>query len=131
MFWFNKKRKYLDELEIISHQLNGEVNPFNKILERIDNVTLLLQKLNEKIDTLIENLEKRSRISPVEKKRKEEILSILKENKGLSVYKLSGLIGLSRTRCNELLKSLENEGMVESIRVGRRKIYRITTSVNL
>lgn len=130
MFWPIKRKKYLEELAIISSQINGKMNLFSNLSEKIDNLMLFLQKTNEKIDMILEILQKKSKISPVETKRKEEILSILKEKNALSVYKISNLMGLSRTRCNELLKSLEEEGMVESLRIGKKKIYRIPSHIS-
>ena len=126
MLWFNKKRRRLEEMEIISSQMNGRKDLLLSLLEKMDNLTILLQEMNKKLDMVVDGINQRYKISPIEKRRKEEILSILKEKKSLSIYNLSGILGLSRTRCNELLKSLENEGIVESMRVGKKKIYRIT-----
>lgn len=63
----------------------------------------------------------------VEKKRIEEIKSLLKKHKKLSSWELSELTGLSRTRCNEYFKLMENLGMVEAILDGKKKFYVLKT----
>ena len=59
----------------------------------------------------------------VESKRIDKIISLLKRHEKLSSNELSDLIGLSRTRCNEYFKMLENLGMVKPILVGKKKFY--------
>ena len=63
----------------------------------------------------------------VEKKRIEEIKSLLRRHKKLSSWELSELTGLSRTRCNEYFKLMENLGMVEAILNGKKKFYILKT----
>ena len=66
-------------------------------------------------------------LTVVEKKRIEEIKSLLKKHKKLSSWELSELTGLSRTRCNEYFKLMENLGMVEAILDGKKKFYILKT----
>jgi len=61
----------------------------------------------------------------VESKRIENIRSLLKKHEKLSSTELSQLMGLSRTRCNEYFKKMENLGIVKPILVRREKYYRL------
>ena len=59
----------------------------------------------------------------VESKRIDKIISLLKRHEKLSSNELSDLIGLSRTRCNEYFKMMENLGIVKPILVRKKKFY--------
>jgi Fic family protein len=89
----------------------------------------LVEELNRKFDELKEILAPKFKSSVVEQKKEEEILSLLNRYKTLTSSQLSGLIGLSRTRCNEYLKKLERKGITESLTIGRKKVYRIKDEV--
>jgi DNA-binding transcriptional ArsR family regulator len=100
---------------------------FDAYKTQMEEVISLLKNLNRKIDGIRKILEKREKVKESQKilETKEKIISILKEHKSISPSELSKLIGLSRTRCNEYLKKLENEGLLKSIRVGKKKVYRL------
>ena len=125
MFRFWRKKEKKEKLEILKRSalLDSYETQFKKIVWMLNN-------LNRKVDEIKEILEKR-RISESPKilKTKERIISILKEKKSISSSQLGKLIGLSRTRCNEYLKKLEEEGLVKSIRVGKKKVYRLVDFV--
>lgn len=59
----------------------------------------------------------------VEKKRMDKIVDMLKRHQKLTSTQLSQLLGLSRTRCNEYFKEMENLDIVESVVDGREKFY--------
>jgi predicted transcriptional regulator len=59
----------------------------------------------------------------VEKKRMDKIVDMLKRHQKLTSTQLSQLLGLSRTRCNEYFKEMENLEIVESVVDGREKFY--------
>ena len=61
----------------------------------------------------------------VEKKRIEDIKLILEKNKQLTSSELNRLIGLSRTRCNEYFKQMEELGLVEGIDIGKERYYKL------
>ena len=61
----------------------------------------------------------------VESKRIEKIRALLKRHEKLSSSELSQLLGLSRTRCNEYFKKMENLGMVKSVLEKREKFYKL------
>jgi len=60
----------------------------------------------------------------VEQKRIEKVLSILQEHGKLSSPQLATLMNLSRTRCNEYFRQMEELGLVEGIEVGKEKFYK-------
>lgn len=67
----------------------------------------------------------RDHLSIVESRRIEKIIGLLQEHGKLSSSQLSQLIGLSRTRCNEYFKRMEELGLVEGISIGREKYYKL------
>lgn len=83
----------------------------------------------EELIKRIERIERALRLGGKEgvrkRRMKEKIILLLQENKRLSSYQLSKLIGLSRTRCNEYLKELAREGLAEGVIIGRKKFYRL------
>ena len=89
---------------------------------RIDNQ---LKDLNSKFDELrdIVITAKSRGDSPRKIKTKKDILALLKAYSRLNSEKLGKLVGLSRVRSNEYLKELENEGIVKSILVNKKKFY--------
>jgi response regulator of citrate/malate metabolism len=56
-------------------------------------------------------------------KTKDVIKLILQKHQGLTSSELSKIIKLSRTRCNEYLKEMENEGILMSRINCRKKLY--------
>jgi len=66
----------------------------------------------------------RDQLTVVEQKRIEKVLSILQEHGKLSSPQLATLMNLSRTRCNEYFRQMEELGLVEGIEVGKEKFYK-------
>ena len=66
----------------------------------------------------------RDQLTVVEQKRIEKVLSILQEHGKLSSPQLATLMNLSRTRCNEYFRHMEELGLVEGIEVGKEKYYK-------
>lgn len=67
----------------------------------------------------------KERITIVESKRIERIISFLQEHKTLSSFQLAQMMGLSRTRCNEYFKQMENLGIVKGIDNGKERFYQL------
>jgi predicted ArsR family transcriptional regulator len=63
--------------------------------------------------------------SPVKIKRKREIVELLENHKKLTSMQLSLITGISRTRCNEYLRELEEEGMAKGTVDDKKKFYRL------
>jgi biotin operon repressor len=64
--------------------------------------------------------------SPVEMRRIEAITGLLQQHGKLSSAELSGHVGLSRTRCNEYFKQMEDMGIVQPVMLGKEKFYRLS-----
>jgi response regulator of citrate/malate metabolism len=92
-----------------------------------------MKNLNRKIDTLnskIKAFEEVASTSGIEikpqtmtVKTKDAIKLILQKYSELTSSELSRIIKLSRTRCNEYLKIMENEGILKSRINCRKKLY--------
>jgi len=90
----------------------GSEDIVNKIVAEVKKVARPLIPHNEKITI-------------VESKRIERIVSFLQEHKMLSSHQLAQMMGLSRTRCNEYFKQMENLGIVKGNDTGKEKFYRL------
>jgi len=66
------------------------------------------------------------KLSGVESRRIEAITGLLQQHGKLSSVELARQIGLSRTRCNEYFKQMEELGIVEPVLIGREKFYRLS-----
>jgi len=94
-----------------------------------------LRTVNRKIDTLNTKIRAFEEVAStngfeikpqtMSLKTKGAIKLILQKHKELTSSELSRLIKLSRTRCNEYLKEMENEGILMSKINCRKKLYSI------
>ena len=67
----------------------------------------------------------RQQLTIVEQKKIEKIISILQQHEKLSSIQLSQILNLSRTRCNEYFKQMEEMGLVEGIDIGKERYYQL------
>lgn len=67
----------------------------------------------------------KQQLTVIEQKRIEKIISILEEHGKLSSSQISQLLNLSRTRCNEYFRQMEEFGLVEGIEIGKEKYYKL------
>jgi len=108
--------------------------------ERVPNKVLTEQKFQEETQTSDEIVNKiisevkiatrpliasKQQLTIVEQKRIEKIISTLQDHGKLSSNQLSQILNLSRTRCNEYFKQMEELGLVEGIEIGKEKYYQI------
>lgn len=90
-----------------------------------------LERLNKKLDEmhgLLKDLKRNIKMNnnrklPLKLKTKEAIKLLLRKHGKLTSSHLADLIGLSRTRCNEYLREMEDEGEVKSEIMKKRKFY--------
>ena len=123
------KREKKDELdETISKQLGVQYIQIFKILEKMKELDekiqenqLLLKDLSNKYVKL--NKEKNN-IS-LKEKTKVAIKLILKKYEKMTSDQLSKIIQLSRTRCSEYLKELEDEKLIKGEIINRKKYFSI------
>lgn len=104
---FRKEVKSSDEI----------VNDIMLKVENISKATSIKDVIESRLD---------QKMSPVESRRIEVITGLLQQTGKLSSLELSSHIGLSRTRCNEYFKQMEDMGIVEPVLVGREKFYRLS-----
>jgi len=97
-------------------------------LEKLQGVDKKLRELDAKLKELEKivsaegfTLQNRARSS----KTKEAIRLILQKYGELTSVQLAKLIKLSRTRCNEYLKEMEEEGITTSFVKSRKKYYKL------
>jgi predicted HTH transcriptional regulator len=91
--------------------------------QTVDEIIVQIKELNEKVNDIEKKLKLKKSNSPMILKRKKQIVFLLKQNKALSPAKLGELLNISRTRANEYLKEMEEEGIVKGFSNGRRKFY--------
>jgi Mn-dependent DtxR family transcriptional regulator len=124
----------IDTIErILSERLPQGILTEQAFKEEVETSEDIIEKIMEKVDdlntaksvrqVLEDNLDDKP--SPVEAKRMEKILGLLQKHGKLSSTDLSKHTGLSRTRCNEYFKQMEEMGLVESFLKGREKLYKI------
>jgi len=97
-------------------------------LEKLEGVDKKLREMDAKLKELERivsaegfALQNRARSS----KTKEAIRLILQKYGELTSVQLAKLIKLSRTRCNEYLKEMEEEGITTSFVKSRKKYYKL------
>ena len=123
---FKLKRNEKDVLNETIKQMDVHYVKMAYELERLRNLN---QKI-DKIDTKMKAFEEVASTSGIEikpqtmtVKTKDAIKLILQKYKELTSSELSKIIKLSRTRCNEYLKEMENEGILLSKSNCRKKLY--------
>ncbi len=93
-----------------------------RVRDNREEVLTQLKELGYKIETIEKN-KKRNKKS-ITPKRKKQILFILKDKK-LTSRKVGKILGMSRSRANEYLKFMEEEGILVGEKKGRKKYYTI------
>jgi DNA-binding Lrp family transcriptional regulator len=123
--------KELQVLEDLARRIRNDVGEdvSGEEVYDIKHLVLLVKELNQKLDELKEMLTPRLKSTALELRKEEEILFLLSKYKTFTSSQLSGLMDLSRTRCNEYLKKLERKGILECVTIGRKKVYRIKDEV--
>jgi len=96
-----------------------EIERLKKISEKIDRIESKLKGLDDIISAGGMSLQPRT----ISVKTKDAIKLMLQKYGKVSPSQLSKLIKLSRTRCNEYLKGMENEGIALSTIECRKKFY--------
>jgi predicted transcriptional regulator len=130
-------REIRQKLEELDHKIEIlEKNFESRVPEKI----LTEKKFQEEIQTSDDIISKiisevksatrpliasQQQLTIIEQKRIEKILSILDENGKLSSSQLAEIMNLSRTRCNEYFKQMEELNLVEGIEIGKEKYYNI------
>ncbi len=106
---------------ITPHQGEGGVG---RIYTELDS----LNKKFEELRDIVIGVKKEGE-SPKKKNTKKRVIALLQANKRLNPADLGKQLGLSRVRANEYLKELENESIVKSITIKRKKFYMLQSDV--
>ncbi|MEM5872538.1 MAG: winged helix-turn-helix domain-containing protein [Candidatus Aenigmatarchaeota archaeon] len=118
-----------DEKEILNETIKQMDAHYVKMAYELEK----LKNLNRKINTISSKLKVFEEVASnsgieikpqtMSVKTKEAIKLILQKHKELTSSELSKIIKLSRTRCNEYLKEMENNGILTSKIRCRKKFY--------
>lgn len=108
--------------ERVSEKVLSESKFVQDTVESGDIVNEIIAEVKKVARPLIPHKEK---ITIVESKRIERIITFLQEHKMISSHQLAQMLGLSRTRCNEYFKQMENLGIVNGTDVGKERFYQL------
>ncbi len=124
-----KRGKNEDLKEGISKQLGVQYIQIFKILERMKELDQKIQENQSLLKDLgkkyVRVIEKKKRSIPLKERTKTAIRIILKKHGKLTSNQLSKIIQLSRTRCSEYLKEMEEAKIVRGETIKRKKYYSI------
>ncbi len=119
----DKEKKILEEsikkLDVKYAKIAIELERLKKLSEKIDKIESKLKGLDDIVSAGGMSLQPRT----ISVKTKEAIRLILQKYGKVTASELSKLIKLSRTRCNEYLKEMEEEGLLFSLIDSRKKFY--------
>lgn len=123
---FKFKRNEKDMLSETIRQMDVNYVKMVYELEKVRNLNRKIDTINSRIKAFEEvastnGLEIKPQTMTV--KTKDAIKLILQKHHELTSSELSRIIKLSRTRCNEYLKEMENEGILTSKINCRKKLY--------
>ena len=109
----------LKQLDLRYAQLAIEIERLKSLNQKIDRIESKLRGIDDVISDSGITLQRRT----ISVKTKEAIRMILQKYREITPSQLCKLIKLSRTRCNEYLKEMEDEGMAISRTISRKKFY--------
>ena len=126
MFKIGKKNVDLDDvlkqLNMYTMQVALELETLKKLGNKFDDMNERLTDLEKKISG---DFEIQPSFVPIAVKNREAIKLIVQRYGEITSSKLSKIIKLSRTRCNEYLVEMEKDGILVSEMKGREKFYSI------
>ena len=119
----DNEKKILEEnikkLDVKYAKIAIELEILKKLSEKIDKIEAKLKGIDDIVSAGGMSLQPRT----ISVKTKEAIRLILQKYGKVTASELSKLIKLSRTRCNEYLKEMEEEGILFSLIDSRKKLY--------
>lgn len=115
-------------MEEIAKQFDMQYVQMAMELERTKNTLKKVHKMDSRLRD-IENTIKTEgvavRSTTISSKIKESIRIMLLKQPAITSMQLSRALNMSRTRCNEYLKEMENDGILASFLKCRKKYYKI------
>ena len=112
-------------------EIKNMIDRSNRFYETNETLIQKIKSLEKQIDSMKESSQREYSIkkshpeSHVKIKRKKEIMKLLESHKKLTSTQLSIITGISRTRCNEYLRELEEQGITKGIIDNKKKFYRL------
>jgi len=125
---FKSKDNESKSLETVIKNLDARYAQMAFEIEKLKNLSQKIDKISTKLRAMDEIISSNGvKVQPqtISVKTKEAVRLILQKYRELTPVQLSRLIKLSRTRCNEYLKEMEDEGILVSRIESRKKYYMI------
>jgi len=121
-----RKDEKTSEISDLVKLIDSQLSMISIEIEKMKNLTSKIENIEKKM-AILEELIKEQGIEikprPVSEKTKEAIKTLLKKYGSLNAWQLGKLLNMSRTRCAEYLKQLEEEGILVSEWRSRKKYY--------
>ncbi len=111
--------------KIINERIPERVLSEKFFKTQIEDGNDVVKEIVEEVKKIIKPVIASEKIGIVESKKIQEIISIMRENGRVSASQLSKILNLSRTRCNEYLKKMENLGIARGMKIGKIKYYQL------
>jgi response regulator of citrate/malate metabolism len=110
----------------LEERIPGKVLTEQKFIQETEMSDDMVDKIISEVRSATKPLiASRQQLTIVEHKKIEKIISILQQHEKLSSIQLSQMLNLSRTRCNEYFKQMEELGLVEGIDIGKERYYKL------
>jgi biotin operon repressor len=124
---FGLKKENKDEkIDEIIKLIDSQLSMISMEIEKLKNLGSKIENIEKKIAILEELIKEQGveiKPKPVSEKTKEAIKTLLKKYGSLNALQVGKLLNMSRTRCAEYLKQMEEEGILVSEWKGRKKYY--------
>jgi len=121
-----RKDEKTSEISDLVKLIDSQLSMISIEIEKMKNLASKIENIEKKM-AILEELIKEQGIEikprPVSEKTKEAIKTLLKKYGSLNAWQLGKLLNMSRTRCAEYLKQLEEEGILVSEWRSRKKYY--------
>jgi len=121
-----KKKEETNEISEMMKLIDSQLSMISMEIEKIKNLASKIENIEKKM-AILEELIKEQGVEikprPVSERTKEVIKTLLKKYGSLNAWQLAKLMNMSRTRCAEYLKQMEEEGVLTSEWKGRKKYY--------
>jgi len=121
-----KKDEKTNEISEMMKLIDSQLSMISMEIEKMKNLASKIENIEKKM-AILEELIKEQGIEikprPVSEKTKEAIKTLLRKYGSLNAWQLGKLMNMSRTRCAEYLKQMEEEGILVSEWRSRKKYY--------
>jgi biotin operon repressor len=121
-----KKKEKNNEISEMIKLIDSQLSMISMEIEKMKNLASKIENIEKKMSILEELIKEQGveiKPRPVSEKTKETIKTLLKKYGSLNAWQLGKLLNMSRTRCAEYLKQMEEEGILVSEWKSRKKYY--------